>query len=40
MTKHQLLSQITGEELAEWMALWSLRADEREAAEWKRKRHG
>jgi len=32
MTKSQLLSSITSEELTEWMGLWALRAEERERA--------
>lgn len=32
MTKAELLSRISSVELTEWMVLWKLRAQEREAA--------
>ena len=40
MTKSQLLGAVSSEELVEWMALWQLRAEEREKHRQQEKLHG
>lgn len=40
MTKRELLSRVTSHEITEWIVLWKLRAQEREAAQSRSGRRG